>query len=957
MRVLGLNSGTSLDGIDLALCDFWSEEDILNVRLIAHGEKQLPDAIRRQVLDIIHANRASLDALTELNFQLGEAFGQACLAFCEEKGIRMDEEVDVISCHGQTIWHLVEPHRTRSTWQTTESAVIAHLTGKTVVSDMRVADVAAGGFGAPLVSFLDAMMFCDPIKTRALQNIGGIEAATSFDTGPGNVLIDHAVRHFTNGQMHYDKDGQMGAQGKVDQTLVDALMSHPYFSQSPPKTTGRELFGDVYCEHFIQEAQAKGLSPSDVIATLTAFTAQSIGQAYRDFGPALDECYIGGGGGYNPTLMKLLQEQLPNTRVVLMEETGIPASAKEGLLFALIGHECIHGRPSNLPNCTGAKERKVLGKITPSNNYLAVMRRALDGQTERGVVDNEVYYMLYSTANLSRLSKDVLEYTLQWTQGYIWQKDPFRLVVGRDEQGLACLKGTTRFDDCLDDEWFIVFLLLKISDHFPDVVIRVNDNDGEFLLIEAAMELPSWLDPDTSDNRVYLYQSNIHIIPLPKTPFEIMTIPPGKLRTRDAVRIVRDESIATVAAPNIQRAAFQRPMKYPAALQDHHHKAFATVPIPVAYLLQQDPSLIAPAIEAFYTRDALTMQASTRMSKFPPSPSTTALITFTKPLYAQLVSQKFYPPKLFTLPPRSTGTLYKRAELGMKVDYDIERDDRWHRFKSALTRNQYFRDELPGSALYKELEAQAKEQYLQTWRQRSEEDEEDQPVPFHKRIDALLADFDPSTFKPTSNDKEDDDAWLNIRPEDLEALLKQHAPTASARENLQGSGEMDLENMMRQFESFLSGGAGLKGAEFIGEGSDDEDEEVDDDEENEEDEAPVQFDVAEFMRLLHPHASTADEVEENEEEALDAEVRSYPNLLATYRPSVSKIRELDEDEHELNEDDTVDDQVSINLATVENLLESFKSQQGLPGPLSGILGGLGVVLPRDEGKENEEEAS
>ncbi len=307
MRVLGINSGTSVDGIDLALCEFErdpTEPTTLLLRLLAYGEQPYPTELRQAILHLCREKIGKLDDLTEINFLIGEAFGTAILNFLEETGksgkhshVFTTQDIDLIASHGQTIYHLVEPGRLPSTLQLGEPAIIARRTGRTVVADFRVADMAAGGQGAPLVSFLDALLCSDPIDrfggkgdsvrggsggARALQNIGGIANVTflpaggapadayAFDTGPGNVLIDYAARHFTQGALSYDRDGELARKGHVDHELVANVLAHPYFKQSPPKTTGRELFGDSFAAQLISQAQQRALTTSDTMATLAS---------------------------------------------------------------------------------------------------------------------------------------------------------------------------------------------------------------------------------------------------------------------------------------------------------------------------------------------------------------------------------------------------------------------------------------------------------------------------------------------------------------------------------------------------------------------------------------------------------------------------------------------------------------------------------------------------------------
>lgn len=391
MRVIGVNSGTSVDSIDVALCeilpDRQAEPGTLTLCLLAQAEQPYPAALRTRVLELCHTNMCRLDDLTELNVLLGEAFAAAILAFLQNTGMN-GQEVDVIGSHGQTIYHLVEPGRTRSTLQIGEPAVIARRTGTTVVANFRVADIAAGGQGAPLIAYLDALLFSSTERSRALQNIGGIgnvtflpagsgpNGAYAFDTGPGNVLIDYGARYFTDAA--FDRDGALASAGQVDEALLAEVLAHTYFQQPPPKTTGRELFGDVFAAHLIARGVARGLAPEDIMATLTAITAESIATAYRTFGPAqLDDVIVSGGGAYNPVLMARLQAALPAVHVQSFDEIGLPASAKEAVLFALLAYESVHDRPANLPQATGATAPALLGYIVPGKNYRELCQQTL----------------------------------------------------------------------------------------------------------------------------------------------------------------------------------------------------------------------------------------------------------------------------------------------------------------------------------------------------------------------------------------------------------------------------------------------------------------------------------------------------------------------------------------------------------------------------------------------------
>jgi anhydro-N-acetylmuramic acid kinase len=293
------------------------------------------------------------------------------------------QAVHLVASHGQTIYHRMEANDpVKSTLQIGEAAVIAERTGITSVADFRVADVAAGGQGAPMVSYVDWLLYRHPTRRRGLQNIGGIGNVTylpisddpaqvlSFDTGPGNMLIDYMARRVTQGALSFDVDGRLAAQGQVNQSLLAELMSHPYFDQGLPKTTGREQFGDFYGEKVWQSCTQLGLQGVDILATVTAFTVASIAGSYRRFLPAIpDEVIVGGGGANNPTLMNMLRDELKPALVMRQEDLGFSSDAKEAVAFAVIAYETLHGRPGNLPSCTFARRQATLGKIVPGINF------------------------------------------------------------------------------------------------------------------------------------------------------------------------------------------------------------------------------------------------------------------------------------------------------------------------------------------------------------------------------------------------------------------------------------------------------------------------------------------------------------------------------------------------------------------------------------------------------------
>lgn len=386
MLVVGLMSGTSADAIDAVLAEIEEVDGQIHVRQRAFVDEPWRAEERALIFDLFEPH-ASVQALCRANFALGEGFARAALAVIAAAGLA-PSAVDLIGSHGQTIWHDVDAQgQVTSTLQIGEAAVIAERTGIPTVADFRVADVAAGGQGAPLVPIFDWLLL-RPAQAaggwRAVQNIGGIGNVTllppkgvdaaplAFDTGPGNVLIDWAAHLVSGGMLRCDVDGQLAATGKVASALLESWLDHPYFHQVPPKSTGRELFTRALAEEWWSAARAHGCSDADFVATLTELTAASIADAYVRFAPGpVVETVVGGGGGRNPVLMARLAAQLeaqlgrpvPVLRHADLPHLAIDDDAKEALAFALMAWLTVHQRPANLPACTGSKGPRVLGKL------------------------------------------------------------------------------------------------------------------------------------------------------------------------------------------------------------------------------------------------------------------------------------------------------------------------------------------------------------------------------------------------------------------------------------------------------------------------------------------------------------------------------------------------------------------------------------------------------------------
>lgn len=385
--VLGLMSGTSHDGIDAAIARISSQGPVakgqqkpVEVELLYYKTYPYKPGLRER---IGKAFSGTTEDVCRLNFELGEAFADAALTCIKEARLEPDD-IDIIASHGQTIYHIPPiGGEIGSTLQIGEASIIAERTGILTVSDFRTRDMAAGGHGAPLVPLADYILFHETKKVRAVQNIGGIANVTvvtdklndviAFDTGPGNSLIDEAVRILTDGKKSFDKDGKMASKGKIDKALLNILMDHPYLKEAPPKSTGRELFGKEMASLIVESWRRKGRGAEDIIATLTKFTAESIYGAYERFvfpKYNIDQVILTGGGSRNPVLVGHLKKLFagaglkPAPTVDIIDELGIPSSAKEALSFAILGNETISGSPGNLPKATGAKKPAVLGKIS-----------------------------------------------------------------------------------------------------------------------------------------------------------------------------------------------------------------------------------------------------------------------------------------------------------------------------------------------------------------------------------------------------------------------------------------------------------------------------------------------------------------------------------------------------------------------------------------------------------------
>jgi len=350
VRVAGVMSGTSLDGIDVAIVE------ISGRRVATIGFQSTPysEEVRRAILAVSNTTTTTGE-ISRLNFALGELYARVVRRACRRYG-----PVELIGCHGQTIYH----EGGASTLQIGEAAVIAERTGVPVVSDFRTRDIAAGGEGAPLVPFVDGLLFGKSRRTRIALNIGGIAnitvlpAGIAFDTGPGNMVIDGLAREYTGGRQNFDRGGRIAARGTLNRALLELLLADPYYRMKPPKSAGREQYG----AEFVLRLKQTGLPLADLIATATVLTAASIAMAAAPFAP--EEMIVSGGGAHNPQIMAHLAGFLPGVAMAKSGDYGIDGDAKEAIAFAILAYQTWRRKPGNLPSATGARRPVILGKLT-----------------------------------------------------------------------------------------------------------------------------------------------------------------------------------------------------------------------------------------------------------------------------------------------------------------------------------------------------------------------------------------------------------------------------------------------------------------------------------------------------------------------------------------------------------------------------------------------------------------
>jgi anhydro-N-acetylmuramic acid kinase len=399
MKVIGLMSGTSADGVDAAVVDIHGRGHNLVIKPLAFRTYSYPSSFRTRLLAAI-ANGAVGD-LCHMNAALGEWFARAALAVLGPAGLS-PRQIGLIGSHGQTFHHQPNPivekglGPLRSTFQLGSAGVIAQRTGITTIADFRTPDMAAGGQGAPLTPYFHYLLFRHRSLTRAVVNIGGISNVTylpaksprsavrAFDSGPGNMVIDGLVRHLTKGKCMFDKDGEWAQKGSIHGGLLRGLLRHPYLQQRPPKSTGREEFGDAFLQQLLRLARRPGLSKADLVATATAFTAHSISEATAYFPRTVNEILVCGGGAKNRTLMQMLQAVCGDIPVRPVNALGWDPRALEAMAFAVLAYQTTRGVPCNLPKVTGAKREVLLGIIAPAALNHRVRRPPSRSGTQTG---------------------------------------------------------------------------------------------------------------------------------------------------------------------------------------------------------------------------------------------------------------------------------------------------------------------------------------------------------------------------------------------------------------------------------------------------------------------------------------------------------------------------------------------------------------------------------------------
>jgi anhydro-N-acetylmuramic acid kinase len=367
MKIIGMISGTSFDAIEAIAVELSFEDDGLVADLREHTSTPYPEAVRNAIAAALPPAATTLEQVCKLDAEIGRAFADAAAVLADSA---FDDRVDVVASHGQTVFHWVEGAHAVSTLQIGQPAFIAERTGATIVHDLRIRDIVAGGHGAPLASLLDVLLLSEGLShVRGALNLGGIANVTivspdrdpiAYDTGTANALIDAAVSWRTDGAEAFDAGGQRATRGSVDADLLGALLDEPYYQLAPPKSTGKELF---HLDYLLERIGAREIATDDLVATLTALTAEVVANELNSFG--VTEVIASGGGTRNPVLMAEIAKRMPQATIGQIDRYGVAEASKEALIMAVIGFLTMHGLPGTVPSCTGASRPVVLGSVVP----------------------------------------------------------------------------------------------------------------------------------------------------------------------------------------------------------------------------------------------------------------------------------------------------------------------------------------------------------------------------------------------------------------------------------------------------------------------------------------------------------------------------------------------------------------------------------------------------------------
>ncbi len=386
LNVIGLMSGTSADGIDASLVSIKRHGSRMIVKLLAFASSSYSRKLQNHILQLCESGTGA--EVCDLNVTLGERFAAVALKLIQSSSLT-ERDIHLIGSHGQTLYHHSYASR-KATLQIGEPSIIAERTGVTTVADFRPRDMAAGGEGAPLTPYTHHILFQHKTKSRLIVNLGGIcnvthvpsimegGTITAFDTGPGNMMINSAITHITKGKANQDTGGSIAAKGHVDQTLLKTLTKHPFLKLCPPKSTGREEFGNAYVQRLMREARQRKMKNEDFVATVTAFTAQAVNESRRFLKGPIHEVILAGGGTKNQTLVKELRTSFSPISVNTAETYNWNSKAIEATAFAIMAYQTIHGTPNNLPSVTGAKRPVVMGKIIPGRSFRMQTRKPIE---------------------------------------------------------------------------------------------------------------------------------------------------------------------------------------------------------------------------------------------------------------------------------------------------------------------------------------------------------------------------------------------------------------------------------------------------------------------------------------------------------------------------------------------------------------------------------------------------